>query len=365
MKAKLYPDLDRREFIKKGMISMSALAVAPLLDPCNMLSSAGNPVVSIVKINNDNIGYAVEKAIDLLGGIKFITRNKHKIMLKPNLVFDDPNCTTKPEVVKTLAVLMKSAGKDVSIGEGSAAALGFNTDQNGIYFTRSNDMLDKMQQHVFDKLGYTDMAREIDVPLVNLHTGEMVVMDISDAQYFKKLTIHHSLRDIDMLCSVPMMKTHALATVTLGLKNVIGLYPGTAYCSVRSCVHEEAEAGGSPGIAFEILDMAKANKLGLTVIDGSMAMEGEGPSAGKLVKMDLIIAGCNPLATDMVAAAIMGYDPGEIPTFSVAHRGGMQPDSLDKIEIRGEKIDAVKRNFIRAHVVPYHDIKNWFGAKEV
>lgn len=365
MKAKLYPDLDRREFIKKGMISMSALAVAPLLDPCNMLSSAGNPVVSIVKINNDNIGYAVEKAIDLLGGIKFITRNKHKIMLKPNLVFDDPNCTTKPEVVKTLAVLMKSAGKDVSIGEGSAAALGFNTDQNGIYFTRSNDMLDKMQQHVFDKLGYTDMAREIDVPLVNLHTGEMVVMDISDAHYFKKLTIHHSLRDIDMLCSVPMMKTHALATVTLGLKNVIGLYPGTAYCSVRSCVHEEAEASGSPGIAFEILDMAKANKLGLTVIDGSMAMEGEGPSAGKLVKMDLIIAGCNPLATDMVAATIMGYDPGEIPTFSVAHRGGMQPDSLDKIEIRGEKIDAVKRNFIRAHVVPYHDIKNWFGAKEV
>jgi uncharacterized protein (DUF362 family) len=365
MKPEKFSNIDRREFLKKGMISMGALAAAPMFDPYNQLFTANNPVVSIVKINNDNIGYAVEKAIDLLGGIKHVTQHKHTIMLKPNLVFDDPNCTTKPGVVKTLAILMKSAGKDVCIGEGSAAASGFNTDQNGIYFTRNAEMLEKMQQHVFDKLGYTDLAKEIDVPLINLHTGELVVMDIPDGHYFKKLTIHRTLRDIDMLCSVPMMKTHALATVTLGLKNVIGLYPGTAYCSVRSCVHEEAELGGSPGVAFEILDMVKANKLGLTVIDGSMAMEGEGPSAGKLVKMDLIIAGCNPLATDMVAAATMGYDPGDIPTFTVAHRTGMKPDSLENIEIRGEKIEAVRRNFVRAHIVPYHDIKKWFGAKEV
>jgi uncharacterized protein (DUF362 family) len=321
MKPDKFSSIDRREFLKKGMISVGALAVVPMLDPYNHLFTADNPVVSIVKINNDNVGYAVEKAIDLLGGIKHVTQRKHKIMLKPNLVFDDPNCTTKPEVIKTLAILMKSAGKDVCIGEGSAAASGFNADQNGIYFTRNTGMLEKMQQHVFDKLGYTDLAKEIDVPLINLHNGDLVDMDIPDAHYFKKLTIHHMLRDIDMLCSVPMMKTHALATVTLGLKNVIGLYPGTAYCSVRSCVHEEAELGGSPGIAFEILDMVKANKLGLTVIDGSTAMEGEGPSSGKLVKMNLIIAGCNPLATDMVAAATMGYEPGEIPTFSVAHQG--------------------------------------------
>jgi uncharacterized protein (DUF362 family) len=365
MKQIKFSSLDRREFLKKGMISVGALAVVPMFDPYNQLLTANNPVVSIVKIKNDNISYAVEKAIELLGGIKHVTQYKHKIMLKPNLVFDDPNCTTKPEVIKTLAILMKSAGKEVCIGEGSAAASGFNTDQNGIYFTRSAEMLEKMQQHVFDKLGYTDLAREIDVPLINLHTGELAVIEVPDAHYFKKLTIHHTLRDIDMLCSVPMMKTHALATVTLGLKNVIGLYPGTAYCSVRSCVHEEAELGGSPGVAFEILDMVKANKLGLTVIDGSMAMEGEGPSSGKLIKTDLIIAGCNPLATDMVAAATMGYDPAEVPTFAVARRSGMKPDSLDNIEIRGETIDAVKRNFVRAHVVPYHDIKNWFGAKEV
>jgi uncharacterized protein (DUF362 family) len=319
----------------------------------------------VVKIKEDRIDYAVEQAVVLLGGMADVTRRHKKIMLKPNLVYDDPRCTTKPEVVKTLAKLMQAAGKEVMIGEGSAAGAGINADLSGVYFTRNPDLLNKMQQQVFDRLGYTDLAKELGIPLINLHTGEMTEVDVPDAHYFKKLTIHRSLNDIDMLCSVPMMKTHALATVTLGLKNVMGLYPGSAYCSVRSCVHTEAEMAGSTGISFEILDMVKANKLGLTVIDGSMAMEGEGPSNGKLVKMNLIIAGTNPLATDMVAAAIMGFDPDEIPAYSLAHQSGMKPETLDDIEVRGEKIPDVRRLFARATILPWHSIKDWFGAKEV
>ena len=80
-----------------------------------------------------------------------------------------------------------------------------------------------------------------------------------------------------------MMKTHTLATVTLGMKNLIGLYPGTVYQTVRAGVHDHAADAGSPGVAFEILDMVRANKLGLVVIDGSTAMEGNGPSDGVLV----------------------------------------------------------------------------------
>jgi uncharacterized protein (DUF362 family) len=94
-------------------------------------------------------------------------------------------------------------------------------------------------------------------------------------------------------------------------------------------------------------------------------MEGEGPSSGKLVKMDLIIAGTNSLATDMVAAAIMGIEPHEVPTFMVAHQAGMRPASIEEVEIRGEKIADVSKKFVRATVVPWHSIKDWFGAKEV
>jgi uncharacterized protein (DUF362 family) len=365
METKKNYSFDRREFLKKGVVTVSALAAVPMIDPFEEILTAPKQVVSIVKIKDDRVDYAVEQAIDLLGGISKVTKKCNKIMLKPNLTADDPNCTTKPVVIKTLAQMMKKAGKEVYIGEASAVGIGINMDANGVYFTRNLELLEKIQKQVFDKLGYSDLAKELDVPLINLHVGEMVEVEVPDAHFFKKLTIHKMLREIDMLCSVPMMKTHVIAKVTLGLKNVIGLYPGSAYCAVRSCVHTQAEEAGSPGIAFEILDMAKANKLGLTVIDGSMAMEGDGPSNGKLVKMDLIIAGTNPLATDMVAAATMGFEHTEIPKFVLAHQSGMRPASLEEIEIRGETIDAVKRKFVRPSDVPWRSIKSWFGAKEV
>jgi len=350
--------LNRREFIITG--SVGTLAIAS-----GMGISGSRPVVSVVKIKDGNIGYAVEEAIDLLGGIKKITGHGKRIMLKPNLVTPDSRATTKPEVIKALALLMKDAGKEVTIGEGSAAATGFNATAEAIYQTRNPEILDPMQQYVFDQLGYTELAESLGIPLINLHTGEMVDIKVPDAFVYDRITVHKSLSEIDLLCSVPMMKTHVLATVTLGMKNLIGLYPGQAYCTVRSCVHDASAEKGSPGIAFEILDMVKACTPGLVVIDGSTAMEGDGPSNGELVDANLIIAGTNPLATDMVAAHVMGFDKSEVPTFTTAVESGMKPASLDEIEIRGENTSNVRMAFKKPGIVPWTDINSWFGAEEV
>ena len=322
-------------------------------------------VVSIVKIKNDKIDYAVEKAIDLIGGIQSVARGKNRIMLKPNLVAENPSYTTKPAVIRALANIMKSAGKEVLIGEGSAAAGGFNFKDDTTYRTKRRDILDPMQKYVFDQLGYTELAQRMKIPLINLHSGDLIDVPIQNGFIFNKVTLHRSLSEIDMLCSVPMMKTHVLATVTLGMKNLIGLYPGTVYYSVRSWLHDHAAEKKSPGIAFEILDMMRANKLGLTVIDGSMAMEGNGPTGGSLVKMDLIIAGTNPLATDMVAAKIMGFELNEVPTFIWAVKSGMRPANIEEIEIRGESIESVKRKFLKPNVIPWTDISKSWGVQEI
>lgn len=323
------------------------------------------PVVSIAKIKNGDIETAVEAAIDLLGGIESVVRGKERIMLKPNLVSNDPRATTKPEVIRSLAKLMKNAGKAVSIGEGSAAAGGFNAKNGIVYRTKDREILDAMQQFVFDELGYTELARSLDVPLINLHLGEMVDVEVPGGFAYQNITLHRSLTEIDLLCSVPMMKTHALATVTLGMKNLIGLYPGMIYSTVRAGVHDHAADAGSPGIAFEILDMLRANKLGLVVVDGSTAMEGNGPSNGTLVSMDVIIAGNNPLATDMVAASVMGFEPGEISTFVWANKAGMPPQSLDEIDVRGEEVSNVRRRFVRPQLQAWNDIRYVWGVQEL
>ena len=351
-------NISRREFVITSAVGTLGIASGFTL--------AGlPPVVSVVRIKDDNIGGAVEEAIELLGGIDEVCRDKQRIMLKPNLVGPDPNITTNPEVIRALAELMLKAGKEVSIGEGSAAAPGFNADEEGVHFSKDPGILDPMQQYVFDQLGYTDLAQSLGIPLINLHTGEMVEVEVPDAFVFNKIVVHKSLSEIDLLCSVPMMKTHVLARVSLGMKNLMGLYPGSAYCSVRSCIHNESFEKKSPCVSFEIMDMVRACPPGLTVIDASTSMEGNGPTDGDLVKTDLIIAGTNPLATDMVAAKIMGFHKNEVATLAMAIRARMRPSSLEAIEIRGEQLETVQMAFKRPDLVPWSDIDSWYGAKEI
>jgi len=336
-----------------------------------LCSSAGlflrphKPVVSVVKIRNGNIDAAVERAIELLGGVRSITKGKERVMLKPNLVFPEPKATTKPPVVRTLARLLKKAGKDVSIGEGSAAAGGFNAKGGEVFRTTNADLLNRMQQHVFDQLGYTELAGSLKVPLVNLHTGALVDVKVPNAFVFEKLTIHLALAETDLLCSVPMMKTHTLAGVTLGMKNLIGVYPGTVYQAVRGRMHDLTSKVEPSGTAAAIVDMVRANKLGLVVIDASMAMEGNGPAGGPLLPMETIIAGTNPLATDMIAAHLMGFKESEIPTFAWANKAGLQPASVDEIEVRGEPLAGVKRDFKKPVITPWAVARQFWATREI
>jgi uncharacterized protein (DUF362 family) len=360
----LMKDISRRKFIKTMAASGAYLSlghIAPgssLLDAGGAQASATKPIVSIVRIKKGNIDYAVRHAIDLLGGMGSITQGKERILLKPNLVGPDPRDVTKPDVVKVLAQLMNEAGKDVSMGEGSAAATrskGEGAEYGGCRAT-DRDMIDAIQEEMFGTLGYRDLAKSLKIPLINLHTGRMTKVPLPSGFVFKEISLHHSLTDTDMLCSVPMMKTHGLATVTLGMKNLFGVYPGQIYGTPRWGVHHEAAKVERSGTASAIIDMVRANKLGLTVIDASKAMQGTGPTVrggGRIARMNLIIAGMNPLATDMVAAYTMGFQPEEISTFAWAWKAGMAPRSLSEIEVRGRKIKSVRQKFARPLVLPF------------
>jgi uncharacterized protein (DUF362 family) len=356
----------RREFLSTSKdVALGAVAGSIGLNAIGCDYIGEKPVVSVARIQNDKIDVAVEKAIDLLGGMGSITRGKEKIMLKPNLVNAQTTDTTNPEVVKALATLMKKAGKEVLIGEGSAADPHFNVKDGVACRTKKPEILDPMQQFVFDELGYTELGKALDVPLVNLHSGEIAEVDVPGAFAFPRMALHRSLTEIDLLCSVPMMKTHGLASVTLGMKNLVGVFPGVAYYSVRWGMHETASVIDSSGTSAAIVDMVRANRLGLVVIDGSMAMEGQGPTVGyggKLVKMDVIVAGTNPLATDMVGAYLMGFEPHEVSTFTWAHKAGMKPTTLEDIEIRAEE-PIVSKPFARPQINTWASIRDTFGAR--
>ena len=182
-------ELSRRDFLKAGIgASLGAATGTLTLGLAGWPSIAEKAVVSVVKIKKDKIGIAVEEAIDLLGGIKTVAKGKERIMLKPNLVAESLDSTTKREVIKTLSQLMKASGKEVLIGEGSAAAGGFNAKQGEVYRTKNEAILNGMQQYVFDQLGYTELAQSMHIPLINLHSGEMVEVSVPGAFSFDKIT---------------------------------------------------------------------------------------------------------------------------------------------------------------------------------
>ena len=97
------------------------------------------------------------------------------------------------------------------------------------------------------------------------------------------------------------------------------------------------------GISKVIVDINTVIKPHLTVIDGFVAMEGRGPTDGSPVKMDLIIAGKDPVATDATCARVMGLDPHEISHIRTANQKGI--GNIDEIEVVGSSIEDVKRPF--------------------
>lgn len=341
-------------------------------EPNPFLFSDQIPVVSIVSVNNKwseakGIEYATTRAIELIGGINEVAKDKNSILLKPNLVNPNPSDTTNPIVIETLAKLMKNSGKEVYIGEAGAASIRNidTTIQGYVCRTKNTEILEAIQDDIFKATGYEDLSKRTGIPLVNLHVGDMAKMKVSDNFVYKKIYVHKAMSDVDLVCSVPMMKTHSLATVTLGLKNIgIGGYPGMMYGTVRSLVHQEGIKLEATGTSAVTVDMVKANKLGLSVIDATTAMQGQGPTlsqGGSLVDMNLIIAGKNALAVDMVAANVMGFAPNEIDTFKWAWKAGMNPSNINEIQIVGEKIEKIRQQFRRPQVVPYTMISDWYG----
>jgi uncharacterized protein (DUF362 family) len=260
-------------------------AETKVYQPNPILFSDQTPIVSIAAIppqknKREGIDFAVREAIDLLGGVAAVTRDKERVLIKPNLVNPEASDTTAPEVIEALVRLMIEAGKNVSVGEGAAASR-----RNIRYLvkgltcrTKAVEVLEGIQDDVFSQLGFRELSRKMNFPLVNLHVGEMIRYTIPDNYVFRDIYLHSALHEADLVCSVPKMKTHGLAGVTLGMKNFIGAYPGQVYGTVRSRVHQVASRVEPSGTASAIVDIVKASRVGLTVIDASTAMEGQGPS---------------------------------------------------------------------------------------
>jgi uncharacterized protein (DUF362 family) len=160
--------------------------------------------------------------------------------------------------------------------------------------------------------GIGDIARKRGVPLIDLDALPPVTVSIPDGKVIKKIRVCKEILENNYIISVPVMKTHMHTQVSLGLKNM----KGCLYGREKVLLHQLPPSGNVIPPA-KPLDMAVADMAGilmpdLTVIDGMIAQEGLGPSAGEAREMGIVIASRNCLAADTTAVRLMGFDPDNV-----------------------------------------------------
>jgi uncharacterized protein (DUF362 family) len=178
-----------------------------------------------------------------------------------------------------------------------------------------------------DKIEYVDLNHDEVYMVPNRHG----YMDLD------RLWLPSTLRRVDLIVSMPKLKTHHLVGVTLAMKNLFGVLPGVCYGWPKNVLH-------FAGIHQSILDITTAVRPHLAIVDGIIGMEGDGPIMGTPRHCGRLIFGTNLPAVDATAARLMGIDPWRIPYLAAAS-GLLGPIAESHIIQRGEPISGSSQPF--------------------
>jgi len=238
---------------------------------------------------------------------------KRPILIKPNYLnskHPSTGITTDSRVIEGVVKFLREQEiGDIIIGEGSGFADTFEA---------------------FKVAGVDAVAERWNVKLVDLNRDEFVEVYPPNSLLLKKVKVAKTALDCTII-SVPKLKPHRIATVTLSLKNMMGALAS------KGSMH-------TGSLSRNIVDLASVLRPGISVVDGIIAGEGH-ESSGNPVEMNLVIAGTDPVAVDAVGAAVMGISPMDVKHLVLAQEKGLGTCDLGQITLVGEPLEKVKRVF--------------------
>jgi len=292
----------------------------------------------------------VREAVALAGGLEGVIAPGDTVVVKPNLVWGgspDEGYTTDPRVVRAVVQLAREAGAgEVIIAEGSALYRD-GRDARGA-------TVEAFRLCGYDANG--DMVEDVTgAPLVDLndaggldqHDPALVTqVEIPNGLIWTSYWLPRVVMEADVFISVPVLKNHSLAGVTLALKNQFGIAPSDIYHSPGSHMYKGALNHGPTDLGRHIVDLNLARPPDFVVVDGLRGMT-DGPHGGTLADppMRLIIAGADPVAVDTVTTLVMGYDPATVPYLGWAAGAGLGTNDVAQITVRGLRVSQARRDF--------------------
>lgn len=244
------------------------------------------------------------------------------IVLKPNLVEFDPKgvINTNPLVIEAAVDCFLTLGaRKVLIAEGPG-------------HRRDNEYL-------LTASGIYRVLKEHRVPYVDLNSDDVRPTRLrSSFTTLEQLYLPETLYNADVLVSMPKLKTHHWAGVTLSLKNMFGVVPGSVYGWPKNILHWH-------GIHNSILDINSSLPVRqFAIVDGVVGMEGNGPLQGQAKDSGILIFGDDLVAVDATAARLMRIEPKKIKYLAEAGEflGNVNYESIEQI---GENLERMQKDF--------------------
>jgi len=263
--------------------------------------------VSIYTSDYDHIDSAVERAIEShappVAG--------RTVLVKPNVLGATPperHSTTHPTLVSAVvrALQRRGAGR-IMVGDNSGM-MGYGANTAA---ARASGIMDAAGS-AWVNLGASPAATAV------------------KSEFAERLAFSREVIEADVLINLPKMKTHVATTISGAVKNTYGHLVGGEKTRLHGL------AIGPENFARAVVDVYQVRPPDLTIMDAVVAMEGEGPSAGRPHPVGRVIASASAVALDAVMATMMGLEPRNVPMLRIAAERGLGPADLGAIELDGD-----------------------------
>lgn len=279
---------------------------------------------------------SVKRGLDLLGGLESLIKPGEKIVLKPNILIGDaPEKLIGPHpfVFKAIGRLACDISPNVSYGDSSS-------------FGRPRSQARRAQ--------LSQCAEALGIPLADFENGREV--HFTDSPFIKRFTLANGVLDADGLISIGKFKTHQLTRITGAIKNQFGCVPGMLKAEYHVKLHDPHDFGKM------LVCLNLYIRPRLYVMDGVMAMEGNGPRGGKPAKLNVLLFSADPIALDATICRIIDLNPEFVPTSKPGQDWGLGTYLSEEIEIVGDPLASFVNRKFKAVRAPVKSVTSPSGA---
>ncbi len=302
---------------------------SPLIPFLHIIEHMKKAKVSIVKCtdyNSENIHKALVESLSHLGALEDLIPPRSRVFVKINHLSPpstpDKAIITHPAFTGEILRLLKQLDVDITVGDDI-----YSKEEDGFLIS-----------------GYRQTCEELGVRLVNLKEAGFREVPCK-GEILRKVFISPLVLEADFILNLPKLKTHSFTAFTGAVKNMFGIIPlGFRHRYHRDFIRNDV-------FSRMLVDIFSCAPPHLTIMDGIVAMEGEGPSAGTAKNVGVILSSKDAVAVDAVALKITASNPMNIYTTQNVHERRLGIGRIEEIEIAGEDIHDVETKDFKHSVI--------------